>query len=78
MQKRVRPEPLHISYTDPCQVREEIACIEARLTEIGYDGDCAYENAMIRFFEKQVKMRRDWLLVQSEDNSHTFEEMRGV
>ena len=54
MQKRVRPEPLHIGYTDPHRVREEIACIEARLREIGHDGDCAYENAMIRFFEKQV------------------------
>jgi len=46
---------------DPKRVREEIACIESRLAEIGPDGDCAYENAMIRQFEKQVEMRRVWL-----------------
>jgi hypothetical protein len=61
MSKRTRPEPLHHDYTDPGRVREEIACIEARLAEIGHDGDCAYEKAMVRFFQQQVTIRRDWL-----------------
>lgn len=61
MNKKMRPEPLHIAYTDPHRVAEEIACIEARLTEMGHDGDCAYENALIHFFEGQLEMRRDWL-----------------
>jgi len=46
---------------DPQRIREEIASLESRLNEIGYDGDCAYERAMIRFFEQQVAMRRTWL-----------------
>jgi len=46
---------------DPERIREEIASLESRLNEIGYDGDCAYEKAMIRFFEQQVAMRRSWL-----------------
>jgi hypothetical protein len=61
MSKRMRPEPLHEDYTDPGRVREEIECIEARLAEIGHDGDCAYEKAMVRFFQQQVEIRRDWL-----------------
>jgi hypothetical protein len=32
--------------------------MEARLAEMGDDGDCAYENAMIRFFEQQLAQRR--------------------
>jgi len=45
-------------------VREEIACIENRLVEIGPDGDCGYENAMIQFLEKEMHRRRNWLLEQ--------------
>jgi hypothetical protein len=47
--------------SDPGRLREEIAYMEARLAEIGNDGDCAYENAMIRFFEQQLAQRRDRL-----------------
>ena len=61
MSKRERPQPLHADYTDPARIREEIAYLETRLNEIGYDGDCGYEKAMIRFFEQQVSMRRAWL-----------------
>lgn len=43
------------------RILEEIATIETRLAEIGPDGDCAYENAMIRFFHNEVAMRRAWL-----------------
>jgi hypothetical protein len=47
-----------IAISDPGRLREEIAYMEARLAELGDDGDCAYENAMIRFFEQQLADRR--------------------
>jgi len=43
---------------DPQRLREDIAYMEARLAEIGHDGDCAYEKAMIRFFNEQVAQRK--------------------
>lgn len=43
---------------DPRRLHEDIAYIQARLAEIGDDGDCAYEKAMIRFFEQQLAARR--------------------
>jgi hypothetical protein len=46
---------------DPRRLHEDIAYIQARLAEIGHDGDCAYEKAMIRFFEQQLAARRAWL-----------------
>ena len=61
MSNKKRPQPMYSDYTDPTRIREEIAYLEGRLNEIGYDGDCAYEKAMIRFFEQQVDMRRNWL-----------------
>ena len=42
----------------PGRLREEIATIEKRLQQLGPDGDCGYENAMIRFYEQQLGMRR--------------------
>ncbi len=53
--------PALSTWTDSGRVEEEIAAIEARLTQIGHDGDCAYEKAMVRFFEDQVALRRQWL-----------------
>jgi hypothetical protein len=47
-----------VAISDSGRLREEIAYIEARLAEIGDDGDCAYENAMIRFFEQELAQRR--------------------
>ena len=47
-----------VAMSDPVRLREEIAYMEARLAEMGDDGDCAYENAMIRFFEQQLAQRR--------------------
>lgn len=47
-----------VAMSDPSRLREEIAYMEARLAEMGDDGDCAYENAMIRFFEQQLAQRR--------------------
>jgi hypothetical protein len=46
---------------DPERLLEEIARLETRLAEIGHDGDCAYEKAMIRFFRAQVETRRERL-----------------
>ena len=43
---------------DVARLREDIAYLEARLEEIGHDGDCAYEKAMIRFFEQELAARR--------------------
>ena len=40
---------------------EEIALLERRLQQIGPDGDCAYENALIRFLEQQLGMRCEML-----------------
>lgn len=61
MKKRERPQSMRVAYTDPQRIQEEIAYMETRLGEFGYDGDCAYEKAMIRFFEQQVEIRRSWL-----------------
>ncbi len=48
-------------HSDRGRVEAEIATLEARLRQIGHDGDCAYEKAMVRFFEEQVEFRRRWL-----------------
>lgn len=40
------------------RLQEEIALIEKRLQELGPDGDCGYENAMIRFYEQELGRRR--------------------
>ena len=42
---------------DPERSAQEIRYMEARLDEIGHDGDCAYEKAMIKFFQKEVAER---------------------
>jgi hypothetical protein len=47
-----------VAMSDTTRLREEIAYVEARLAELGDDGDCAYENAMIRFLEQQLAERR--------------------
>ena len=43
------------------RLREEIATIELRLEQIGPDGDCGYEKALIRFLEQQLGMRLEML-----------------
>lgn len=52
----------HHHIADFKRLRDDIAYLEARLTEIGHDGDCAYEKAMIRFFEQQLADRRAKLI----------------
>jgi hypothetical protein len=44
------------------RIQEEIMMIEKRLRELGPDGDCGYENAMIRFYERQLGLRRQQLI----------------
>lgn len=43
------------------RIEEEILMLERRLAQIGPDGDCGYENAMIRFFQDQIAVRRQRL-----------------
>lgn len=43
------------------RLKEEIATLEKRLEQIGPDGDCGYEKALIRFFEQQLGLRRELL-----------------
>lgn len=56
--QRVTPSPLA---GDAGRLKEEIAILEKRLAQIGPDGDCGYERALIRFFEQQLGERRDQL-----------------
>lgn len=51
---------VHIN-RNPEHLREEIAFMEARLVAIGYDGDCAYEKAMARYYQEHLAMYRDQL-----------------
>jgi hypothetical protein len=40
------------------RLHEEIEILERRLEQLGPDGDCGYERALIRFFEQQLGRRR--------------------
>jgi hypothetical protein len=48
--------------TSTGRLREEIALIEQRLARLGHDGDCGYENAIIRFYERELGLRRAQLV----------------
>lgn len=43
------------------RLKEEIEVLEKRLEQMGPDGDCGYEKALIRFLEQQLGMRREML-----------------
>lgn len=58
MNQRRVTRKIHRVMTTPGRLKEEIADIEKRLQQLGPDGDCGYENAMIRFYEQQLGMRR--------------------
>ena len=58
MHKAEIAERVNRTLHDPIRLRDEIAHMEARLADIGDDGDCAYERAMIRFFTEQLAERR--------------------
>ena len=47
------------------RLKEEIEILEQRLKEIGPDGDCGYEKAMIRFFREQIDLRLARLSAQT-------------
>ncbi len=47
------------------QLRSEIAYMEARLLEMGYNGDCAYERAMAHTFRTLLDTRRRQLATLS-------------
>jgi hypothetical protein len=49
---------------DPQVLHETIVLMEARLRSLG-DGDCAYEKAMIRFYEQQLSLHRARLMLQA-------------
>jgi hypothetical protein len=40
------------------RLKDEISTLEQRLQQIGPEGDCGYEKAMIRFFRDQIDRRR--------------------
>ena len=43
------------------RVQEEIELLRTRLKQIGPDGDCGYEKALIRFFNEQIELRLEQL-----------------
>lgn len=59
--RRMRANQQPFVETAAERLEEEIEALEKRLSQIGPDGDCAYEKAMIRFFEQQLGMRRELL-----------------
>jgi hypothetical protein len=50
--------PSHIDKREEQALIEDIAYFEARLEQMGDLGDCAYERAMTRFYERLVGERR--------------------
>ncbi len=55
---RERRRPVGVSEG---RLKEEIQTLERRLQQMGPDGDCGYEKALIRFLEDQLCMRREML-----------------
>jgi len=53
-----RRRNVHSGTATGSRLEEEIAMLEKRLAQLGPDGDCGYENAMIRFFREQLRDRR--------------------
>jgi len=43
------------------RLEEEITYMENRLEEIGFEGDCAYEKAISKFFRAQIAAHRERL-----------------
>ena len=46
---------------DENSLLEDIVYFEGRLEEMGFNGDCAYERAMVQTFERLVEERRNSL-----------------
>ena len=55
----------HVAFSGPesrrARLEEEIHYMEARLNEIGFEGDCAYERAMSKFFLEMIDSHRQQL-----------------
>lgn len=43
---------------DRSRIEEEIQFMESRLEEMGFEGDCAYERAMTKFYQQEIAFRR--------------------
>jgi len=41
---------------NPDELLAEKQMIEQRLEQLGYDGDCAYEKAMVAFYQRRLAM----------------------
>lgn len=63
MNRQAKRDRLDAMPQDPKVLRDAITLMESRLRRLG-DGDCAYEKAMIRFYEQQVALHRARLDVQ--------------
>ena len=61
MRKQDRHARRSGAYPPRDRLEEEIAILERRLDQIGPDGDCGYEKALIRFFQDQIAQRRQRL-----------------
>ena len=44
------------------QILEQITFFEARLNEMGWSGDCAYEKSLTRVYEAQLQENRQLLM----------------
>ncbi len=53
-----RRRNVHSGAATGSRLEEEIEMLEKRLAELGPDGGCAYEKAMIRFLQDQLSDRR--------------------
>lgn len=56
-----RHRPAAASAHNESRLLEQIAYFEARLAEIGYLGDCAYEKAMVRVYQSRRQELNDQL-----------------
>lgn len=61
MRAQKRGRGVHKAIVPSGRLKEEIATIERRLEQMGPDGDCGYEKALIRFLEQQLGQRREML-----------------
>ena len=43
------------------RLKEEISFLQLRLQQLGPEGDCGYEKALIRFFHEQIQRRHEQL-----------------
>ena len=53
--------PPRVIVRHPEQLREEVDLMEKRLESFGFDGDCAYEKALVRYYERELDLRRAML-----------------